>query len=193
MSKKDGGFEAKISAATLRVAATHGWDKLTMEHIATAAKIPVTQLVKQYATKVDILPALVRTITAETMATVGDVQQGAMRDRIFEILMGRFDVLQKHRQAILGIMHESKCNPAAARVLLSAQHQAIRDMLIGVNIEQTGLRWLVVVAGVWGIYGATAAVWTRDESVDMSKTMAALDRYLRRADKSMEIIARFVR
>lgn len=184
-------IETKIATAALRLAARQGWARLTLEDITRAAKISPAPAKKHFAGKNDILPAIVRFVDAETAASVGKPDlKVPPRDRLFEVMMARMDVLQEHRRAILSIMEEVRRNPSLFRRLLPAEAEAVRNMLKLAGLGSKGPREIFTVAGLLGIYGLTLCRWSGDSSSDMAKTMAVLDRSLRRVDPIVEILFR---
>jgi hypothetical protein len=56
-------------------------------------------------------------------------------------------------------------------------------MLEAAGISSAGLKGLLRTKGLAMVYLNTVRVWVRDETPDMSKTMAALDQNLRRAER----------
>ena len=56
-------------------------------------------------------------------------------------------------------------------------------MLEAAGIETAGIKGAVKVIGLTGIYLKTLRVWCDDESPDMGKTMAALDKNLGQAEE----------
>ena len=56
-------------------------------------------------------------------------------------------------------------------------------MLEAAGLQTTGLKGAVRVAGLSGLYIKTLWVWRDDDSPDMAKTMAALDKNLTRAER----------
>jgi len=191
MPKTNQNSEKKICAAALRLTASHGWSPLTLEHIAKTAKIPVAQVKKLCADKNALLSLLVRYIDDNVKAAVGKPDMRATsHDRLFEVMMARLDILQTHRKTILDIIAETKRDPSLARILLPAQHQAMQNMLALAGLKEEGIKQFFATTGLLTIYVGVLCQWERDETKDMSKTMATLDRYLRRAEKAAEIFFR---
>jgi ubiquinone biosynthesis protein COQ9 len=193
MPKNKNDLEKKCALAALCLTAAQGWENVTFDRIARTAKIPVATVKKHFAAKNDILSAIVRNVTEEVAVNLGKPDRHASpRDRLFEVLMARFDVLQKYRTAILNIMSESRRDSAMLCALLPAQSQAMRHILklAGFERYQFPQQKTVTLGGVGLVYLATMRVWQKDETLDMAKTMAALDRYLRLADKAAAILFR---
>ena len=55
-------------------------------------------------------------------------------------------------------------------------------MLEGAGLSAAGITGALRVKVLLGVWTATVRVWLRDEDPDLGRTMAALDRNLRRAD-----------
>jgi AcrR family transcriptional regulator len=191
MPKTKTSLEDKIAAAALRLAADHAWRSLTLAQIAKAAKVPLAEAHKHFADKDQILSAVVFYIDKKVAASVGKpLSQGTPKDRLFEVMMARIDILQKNRHAILGIMAALRQNPALAQFLIPAHMQAIKKMLSLAGIPTHKVRQPLVIGGLLTIYGLTLCRWQSDITPDLSKTMAALDRSLRMAEKAAEILLR---
>ena len=102
---------------------------------------------------------------------------------LFEILMERFDVLNADRPAVLSILKTVMRDPKQAVIGLPHLGRSMAWMLEAAGIETTGVRGAVRVAGLTGVYLYTVKSWMGDDSADLSKTMAALDRALSRAQQ----------
>lgn len=188
MTMTDKKQNQKICEATLRVAAD-GWDKVTLERIAKASKISLTEIKNKFAAPRDVLPLIVDYITATSFASCGKIDKKASaHDRLFDILMARFDVLQPHRRAIRSITESARKAPQIGLRMAPAEFQAMKKTMkfAGVEAQKTcaGLQ----VAGLLGVFCFTCFVWWNDETLDMSKTMAALDRALRMAHRAATLL-----
>jgi AcrR family transcriptional regulator len=191
-SKPGTNAEKKICDVVLGLAARHGWNTLTLEQIAKAAKLSPATMREYFSAKDQILPAIVRQIDREVIAAVGKSgPKGEPHDRLFEVMMARFDALQSHRAGILAILDGLRADPASARLIAPAQWQSMQAMLdLAAMKTGEGPKASLATAGLLGIYYWTLCCWRRDETRDMAKTMAALDRGLRRAGRVAEIIFR---
>ena len=94
--------------------------------------------------------------------------------------MARFDVLQRHRKGILGIVGDTSRDPAVLSVLLPAHLAAMRQMLaISKIVLPKALPEALAATALLAVYYRTMWRWRRDESSDMAATMATLDQGLR--------------
>jgi AcrR family transcriptional regulator len=183
--------EQKIASAALRLAATRGWTSLTLSQIAKAAKMPLAKAQKLFSDKDQILPAIVAYVDDETAAAIGKpLTRSTPRDRLFEVMMARFDVLQENRKGILAIAKAVRQNPQLARLLLPAYMQTIKKLLLLAHIPTTKAQQPLVIAGLLTVQAATLCRWQSDNTADLAKTMAALDRSLGLAEKIAETVLR---
>ena len=175
----------------LGLAAEHGWRRLTMGRIAGSANVSLSELYVHYPSKGALLAAfLARTDAATAPDRAGPVDgegvvEDSARDRLFEVIMRRLDALNPHKDAVRAILRDARCDP----ITLCAGHAPVRRSLMWMlecaGLNSTGLVGAMRTEGLAVIYLATLRVWLRDESPDMERTMAALDRQLMRAETIM--------
>ena len=72
----------------------------------------------------------------------------------------------------------------AALLLACASKRSMRWMLQGAGVAATGLRGEIQVRGLLAVWLYAVRAWERDESEDLSATMAAIDKALDRAEKA---------
>lgn len=173
-----GDAKSRLIAAALDLAVSKGWRNLGMGDIARAAKIPLAEAFAAFRTKPGLLAGLTRQVSATVLA--GGEAEGTPREKLFELLMRRFDALKSHRQALKAIMRGSVGDPAAL-CGVPATLNAMAWMLEGAGISAAGWRGRARCLAVMGAYAATFRTFLDDDSDDLAKTMAALDRRLKAA------------
>jgi hypothetical protein len=97
--------------------------------------------------------------------------------------MERFEVLNEYRAALVSILDSFKTDPK--QLVISCPHlgRSMSWMLEAAGVETDGLRGALKVAGLTALYIKTLHVWQDDESADMAKVMASLDKDLGRAER----------
>jgi AcrR family transcriptional regulator len=175
------GSEAdRLVNAALHLVAQHGWRRLSMAAIAAEAGLPILTLYRIFPSKQAILCAFSRRIDETVLAAPLDVDPDERpRDRVFDLLMRRFDALRPHRDALEVLGRELLTDPVAALALGAALLRSIVWMLEAAGIAADGLRGAVAVKLTARAYATTVRVWLRDDTPDLAPTMAALDRRLR--------------
>ncbi len=171
-------------AVMLDLVAEQGWRAVTLGRIAQASGLPLSALYGQYSSKTDILTAYARRIDLAMLAALGEpgpapVDAAAVKDRLFEAVMARFDALSPHKDAIRVMMRELPGDPVALGCFL---HRGLRQgldwMLASAELDAGGLSGVVRRKLLGGIYLDTLQVWLKDDGADMAATMAHLDKRL---------------
>jgi len=183
--------ETKIAEAALKLAGRQGWQSLTLDQIAKAAKIPPAQMRNTVREKSAILPAIMCLLDAQTLTKAGKTDPHATpHDRLFEILMARFDVLQERRAGILVLFEACRADPALARSILPAHWQMAQNIFAHARLVPEGRLKPLATFGLLAVYYRALWRWQKDQTPDMAKTMAALDQALRCAAGVAEILFR---
>lgn len=163
--------------AALALAAQRDWAGIGLAEIAQQAGLPLAEAYGGCRSKLDLLAALNRRLDAAGLVAAPEAE-GLPRERLFDLLMRRFDALQPHRQALRSILRGSVGDPAtllAAPALL----RSMAWMLEAAGIGAGGWRGALRVHVMTGVYLTVLRVFLSDDSPDLAATMAALDRRLR--------------
>lgn len=171
-------------AVMLDLVAEQGWRAVTLGRIAQVSGLPLSAFYGQYASKTDLLTAYARRIDLAMLAALGEpgpapADAAAVKDRLFEVVMARFDALNPHKAAIRVMMRELPGDPVALACFL---HRGLRQgldwMLAAAELDAGGLSGAVRRKLLGGIYLDTLRVWLKDDGADMATTMAHLDKRL---------------
>jgi AcrR family transcriptional regulator len=173
--------ENKLIDAALMLAARQGWRRTGLGEIAAAAGLPLADAYALHPTKLGILDAFTRRIDRAVLAGTGPAAEDPWRDRLFDVLMRRFDALQPHREALRAILRDSIGDPQALWGAASLL-RSMAWMLEAAGLPAGGWRGGVRVHLLAALYASVFRVFLGDDSADLTKTMAALDHRLRRAE-----------
>jgi len=125
---------------------------------------------------------LVTAIDEEVLKRAAKRTEGQeKRDRLFDIIMTRFDVLGPHKAALKSIYASGAADVSLAVPYLSSQHW----MLEAAGIGTDGPAGTIKVAGLGMAYAWVFRTWLDDDDPGLAKTMAALDRRLRRGERAL--------
>ena len=172
-------------AAALDLAARMGWDMITLSDIADKAHCTLAELSELFDDKADILAAYERSVDKKVLESFAEPDLAAPeRDRLFDILMERFDVLNENRDALVSVLKSMMLDPKQAVIGLPNLGRSMAWMLEAAGIDSSGIKGALKVAGLSAVYVYALRVWSKDESADLSKTMAALDRGLNRIEQA---------
>ena len=186
----------RIVDAALNLAGERGWRGLSLSEIAAAAGMTLAELYRHVRGKGAILDAFRRRIDAAVLAgsAPADPEEGA-RDRLFDVLMRRFDALKPHRDAVAALWREGTGapfgDPLAALAGLCGLARSMAWMLEAAGISASGLLGRLRTKGLSAVWLATLPIWLKDDSADLAATMAALDRNLKRAEGALNSLPRW--
>jgi AcrR family transcriptional regulator len=153
--------------------------------IAEEANISLEEFYDHFDEKSDVLIAYGRRIDRAVLAAFAELDyESKARDRLFDILMERFDLANRDRDAVLSILHSFKLDPKQALISCPSLSQSMTRMLEAAGLDTAGFRGAARVAGLTGLFMCVLRVWMKDESEDMSETMAALDKGLSRMESA---------
>ena len=174
-----------IYSAAMQVAARIGWRKARLADIAEEAGLSLADLHDRYDSKQALLDGLVRHIDRIVLkgAPQPNGEGSSPRDRLFDILMQRFDALNPYKDGIRAIVRDA--GGGITEILCGGCRllRSMRWMLEAAGIGTAGWLGGLRVKGLAVVFAATVQAWLRDDSEDMAKTMAALDRNLKRAER----------
>lgn len=183
----DGRDEAGAALeAALQLAAEEGWRAATLARVAARAEVPLNRLRALYPSRGALLDAFARAIDEAVLAGGPPEEAETARERLFEIMMRRFDALGPHRRALASIAAATRADPSAALAGCMRLHASMRWMLEAAAIDGGGLAGGARAAVLAAIHLDVLRVWLDDDSEDMASTMAALDRRLARAEALVE-------
>jgi len=167
----------------MKLAAEGRWRDLSLAEIAEAAKVPISKVYPVYPSRQAILDAFARRIDAAVLAeSDAEALEGSARDRLFDLLMRRFDALDPYKDAVATIAFDQARDPLAALASACQLRRSMALMLEAAGLASGGARGVVRIKGLALIYLSAMRVWFKDESEDKARTMAALDKQLRRAE-----------
>lgn len=186
--------EEKIIAAAFKLALEKDWADVALADIARKTKMPLGDVTALFSCKTSILIAHLRLVDARVMkeAEADDMEGESARDRLFDVLMMRFDALSGDKEALKLIATASRRDPVVAAALYRPLLRSLGWMLEAAGIDSSGLRGAVRVRGLAAIWANVFSIWLEDGE-DQSRTMAMLDRRLRQGEDLLSRVARFRR
>lgn len=173
----------RVIDAMLDRVASVGWREVGLRDIADGAGIKLDTLHARFSGKYDILAQYIDQVDGMVLReTPAGGDSESARDRLFDVLMRRFDLLNKHKPAIVALVHDLRRDPVAGLWVACRLQKSMKWMLEAAALKSHGIRGRLRRRGLFLIYLRTQQVWLRDDSEDMARTMAELDRQLKRAE-----------
>ena len=183
-AKKPVNLADQLIDAFLACVVAQGWADLTLADVARKSRIPLNQWQDLVGDKNGLLGLLARRIDRR-MQDDADTQDDneIEKDRIFSVLMTRFDILEEYRDGICQILDYFRQHPTEALTGLPHLPRSMRAVLDTAGVAADGMGGCIKISGLTVAYIFTLRKWENDQTADLSQTMAALDRALRHYDR----------
>lgn len=177
-TKKKADPAGRIVDAALALAARQGWARTSLAQIAEEAGLPLLDVYAHFRSKPAIFAAFLARIDRAVLA--GETERGEKpRDRLFEMLMRRFDALRPYKDAVRAMLRAGPNDPVSTLCSAPAFLGSVAWMLEASGIGTGGLRGAFRTNLVAAIYLSVMRTWLDDDTADLMKTMAVLDRRLK--------------
>jgi AcrR family transcriptional regulator len=174
----------KIIAAFLALLAEKPIERIGLAEIAKEARVSLGQLRGEFASTLAIFAAHIKAIDRAVLAAdLRDMAEEPPRERLFDVLMRRLEVLAPHRQAVRSLLRSARRNPPLALALNGLAVRSQQWMLTAAEINASGPRGMVRAQGLALLFGSVLGTWVRDDDPGLARTMAALDRALARGQR----------
>ncbi|ADH89755.1 conserved hypothetical protein [Ancylobacter novellus DSM 506] len=180
---------AKIVESFLQLLAVKPFERISLGEVAAQANIPLAELRNSFGSTFDMISAFLRETDRKVLATTGDdMDDQPARDRLFDVLMRRLDVLTPHRAAIRSLAESARRNPFFALALNRLSARSQQWMLAAAKIETAGLKGAVRAQGLALLFARVGQTFLHDDDPSLAKTMAALDRELDRGERMLGLL-----
>jgi len=177
--------KSQIIQAALDLAAIKSWNDITLTDIADNAGVEHDVVLTVFRDKMDVLIALNNQIDDALTDSFPEENNDdeTIRDRLFDIMMERFDLMNDHRAAYLSILNSVTMHPKDAFTSLPFLYQSISHMLGLAGGEIATGRSALKSIALSALYLKILRDWVKDDSADMAATMASVDKALGYIDK----------
>ncbi|MHB8884088.1 MAG: TetR family transcriptional regulator [Methylovirgula sp.] len=173
-----------IIAALLELAGERNWEDISITDVAARANVSLGTFREFFPSKGAVLSAFVRKIDREVLDGIGDeLADEPPKERLFDVLMRRFDVLAPYRLGLEGIFEWTSRDPLAAASVNQLMLNSMRFMLEAAGIDSEGPVGALKLQGLAVAWRRVMQTWFSDDDPGLAATMAALDRELTRGGK----------
>jgi len=178
------GDREKIIAALFALLADKPIEQIGLAEIAREAGVSLVQLRGSFASALAIVAAHFKDTDAAVLAAdLSDMEEESPRERLFDVLMRRLEILAPHRQAIRSLLRSTRRNVPLGLALNALTARSQKWMLTAAGIGASGPRGALRAQGLALLFGSVLRTWVRDDDPGLARTMAALDRGLSSAER----------
>lgn len=179
---EDTEFDTALVTACFEQIAARGWMRFSVAEAAAAAGLPLDRARRRIGCRARLLVRFGRMLDAAALA--GEQDGASVRDRLFDMLMRRIDVLQSHRAGAVALMRALPADPAASMLVSAGSLSSMGWILTAAGVDSRGPVGRLRQKGLLAVWLWTLRAWQRDETADLAPTMAALDQALVQAEKA---------
>jgi AcrR family transcriptional regulator len=173
----------RIIEAFMVLLAEQPFERIGLGEIATRAGVSLADLRGEFATPLAILAAHVKALDRTVLAEIDpDMEEESPRERLFDVLMRRLELLAPHREAVRSLLRSARRDPPLALALNAMTVRSQQWMLTAAGINANGPKGMVRSQGLALLYANVLRTWVDDDD-DNARTLAALDRELARGQR----------
>ncbi|MCE1238247.1 MAG: TetR/AcrR family transcriptional regulator [Hyphomicrobiales bacterium] len=154
---------------------------IRLAEIAERADVPLADLRRAYESPFDVLSGFARRIDVAVLEARDPAMAGEpVKDRLFDVLMKRFDLLGPHRAGLAGLRRSARRDPLLAVHLARLVIGSQAWMLEASGVSAAGPKGVAKSATLAAALARVVPVFLDETDAGLPKTMAALDAALDR-------------
>ncbi len=180
-----------ITEAGLACASNRSWLYISLGDIAQKADIDLATLRCVIDDKFDVIKLIHNRLDRLMLSDIAEAKNTSdmsqLKDRMFDIIMARFDAMNDNRAAYLSLLEGVKQDPTTWARVTCLGRETIRWVLSAAGYDASRpMRFKIAITLLSVVYLNAVRTWQSDESSDLSATMASLDKGF---DKVMSYIS----
>jgi AcrR family transcriptional regulator len=179
----------RIVAAFLALLAEERIERIGFTAIADGAGVTLEALRGEFASTLAILAAYLKSVDRAVLGgDTSDMEEEPPRERLFDVLMRRLEIMAPHREAVRSLIRSATRNPPLGLALNALAVRSQQWMLTAAGVEASGPRGMMRAQALAVLFGSVLRVWVHDDDPGLPRTMAALDRALGRGQRLAGLI-----
>jgi AcrR family transcriptional regulator len=177
----------RIVNALFALLSDKSWAEIGLHEIATRAGVSLSELRILFPSKGAILSGFVRKIDLEVLKVeTTDLAGEPVRERIFDVLMRRFEAMAPYRDALRKVRDGLVVDPMGAAAMNQVAVSSMQWMLAAAGVPESGPLGTARAQALVLVTGRVFRTFLNDPEEDLSRTMKALDEELRKAERWAE-------
>ena len=183
-SNHSGSNGDPVVAAFMALLAERRFEDIGFAEVARRAGVSLSDVRMKHASKIEMLAAYMRDVDRVVLDGIDSaLADEPPRERLFDVLMRRLEVLAPHKAAVRSLTRSAMRNPPLAFALNGLTVQSQQWMLTAADIGAAGPRGMVRAQGLAVLFASVLRTWVDDDDPGLARTMAALDRALARGQR----------
>ncbi len=174
--------------ALMALVAEQGWREVELPAIAERAGLTLSALRDLFPSKGAMLAGFGRMLDRHVMDGANpDLIGEPIHERVFDLVMRRLDAMEPYRSALVEIRRAVGRDPVMAGALNQAALNSWRYLLASVGVPVEDELGMLKIQGAVIVFARTAETWLGDTDPGLARTMATLDRELKRGERVLSM------
>jgi len=191
-----GSDRDRVVAAFMALLAEKSFERIDLAEIAGRAGLSLGAMRAEFPSTLAIYAAHVKALDRAVLdGGDGDMAEEPPRERLFDVLMRRIELLAPHKEAVRSLLRSARRNPGLALALNGLAVRSQQWMLTAADIHASGPRGMLRAQGLALLWARVLRTYVNDEDEGHARTMAELDRALGRGARLigfLDDLCRFV-
>ena len=161
-----------------------GWKYFSLKSLAKENKSDLESIKIFFKNKSQFLESFSEMIDNKVLANIDkdEFNKNSIKDNLFELIMLRFENLNHYKTGLKILLSDLKKSPVELKKIMKKVFDSMDLFLEIANVKNNYLMDFIKVNIIFIIYSYVFNVWLDDQSSEMSKTMAELDKWLSKAE-----------
>ena len=187
--------EADLVKLAFELLAERGWERFSFAELARRAELPLAQVYAEVPDRPALLRLLGRRLDAEMLAIdMAELDGMSPRERVFELIMRRLDAMVPYKEGLRTLARKAGREPMLLAAACCNLDRLSRRLLDAAATDESPVMTTKLARRVTGaVYLQAFRVWLDDDTPDMARTLAELDRRLQQAETAARWLAGFAR
>ena len=188
-TRPTGSDRDRIVAALLALLAEKSFERIDLSEVAARAGVSLGAMRAEFPSTLAIYAAHVKALDRAVLdGGEGDMAEEPPRERLFDVLMRRIELLAPHKEAVRSILRSASRNPALALALNGLVVRSMQWMLTAADIRASGPYGMLRAQGLALIWARVLRTFVNDDDEGRARTMAELDRALGRGARLLGLL-----
>ncbi len=184
MAKRSTATRPDLLDLAFQQIAEEGLSGFSRVALARGSGRKLTEVYEEFPTRMAVLAALGRRLDRAMLALdPAELDGMTVRERLFELIMRRLEAMAPYREGLRRLARESRGEPALLLQSLCNLERFVGWLTEAAGIRRRGLMAVAAGPALIATYVRVFDVWLADESPDLARTLATLDRHLDRLER----------
>ena len=192
--KKNSNKKTSYIKLAFKLIEEKGWNDFSLEKLAKEKSIKMEDLNFFFKDETKLIESFSEMIDEQVIKEVdlNEFNENSVKDNIFELIMIRFEKLSPYKKSLDILLKQLRSKPKTLKKLAKKIFNSLDLFLEISNAKSNYVFDFLKLNIMFIIYGYTFKIWLEDDSEDMGKTMAEVDKWLSEAEGYANKISPFL-